>query len=447
MPCDFENPEIVEELMAAAATATSASADSPGGASSASAQTPGSSGAADPRTPMLSLASPTLFPMTPLYPQPSPTMSRPAPVDNRLLELRLMHHYTTFTSRTLIVAQAVDDIWQNTVPRMAFTGANHLADAILAVAALHLRALNPGDKDVVRASHAYMASSLSEYLASLNRGINEENAETLFLTATLIAFQSTASRIFLRDEADKESPNQYELPLAWFHAFQGVKTVVATSWGWLRNSNVVVPIIETQPVLHLDLDATAPDSFFGHILEGVDDELAVEDPVLATQTRQTYYHAIAVLNWAHKIPHRGAALVFPATVSKRFIDLVEARRPRALALLACFFALLKSIDQVWWLQGVARREVMGIVSQFEPDSPWWPHLEWPVRIALFDGSVIPPDIWGSDWVAEENKMDRTAEPISFINHIEVLSQLVGQQVLPPVPIPPEVLEQERRRSS
>jgi hypothetical protein len=348
-----------------------------------------------------------------------------------------MHQYTTMTSRTLIVAASTDEIWQNKVPKMAFGGASYLADAILAVAALHLRALNPDDKEIVRASHAYMASSLSEYLASLNTGINEQNAEALFLTASLIAFQSTASRIFIRDEADSKDPmTHYELPLAWFHAFQGVKTVVASSWQWIRNSDVVVPIIETQPALQLDLNATAPDSFFGHLLEGIDDELSVEDHAFVGQTRQSYYHAVSFLNWAHKIPHRGAALAFPATVSKRFVDLVEARRPRALTILACFFALLKSIDSVWWLQGVARREVMGIITQFEGDSAWWPHLEWPVRIALFEGAVIPPDIWGSDWVAEESKMDRPGQNISFISHIEVLVQRIAQhQALPPVPIP------------
>lgn len=351
------------------------------------------------------------------------------------------------TSRTLVVNSPItDDIWQNTVPRLAFEGdgASYLADAMLAVAALHLRSLHPEDKDLVRASHAYMASSLSDYCASLNKGISQQNAETLFLTATLIAFQSSASRIFIRDEADPNDPSSvYSLPLSWFHAFQGVKTVVASSWPWLRTSNIVIPIIDSQPVLQLDLDANGSTSFFGHLLQGLDAELAEEpeeksDPAIAAASRQSYLHAVAVLNWAHKLPHRGAALAFPATVSKRFIELLEARRPRSLAILACFFALLKSLESVWWLQGAARREVMGIVSQFEATSPWWSHLEWPVRIALFDGAVIPPDVWGADWVSEENRNDKNATMMNetFVNHIEILSGLLARaQALPPIPIP------------
>lgn len=355
-----------------------------------------------------------------------------------------MHQYTSMTSRTLVLNSSfTDDIWQNTVPRLAFGGANYLADAMLAVAALHLRSFNPDDKELIRASHSYMASSLSEYCASLAQGINENSAEPLFLTSTLISFQSSASRIFIRDDADPKDPSSmYTLPLAWFHAFQGVKTVVASSWPWIRNSSAVLSIIESQPVLQLDMKGSAPTSFFGHLLDDLDEEIAKEDPITALSTKQSYEHAVAVLNWAHKLPHRGAALAFPATVSKRFLTLLEERRPRALAALACFFALLKSIESVWWLQGAARREVMGIVSQFEATSPWWSHLEWPVRIALHDGAIIPPDVWGSDWIAEESKADRGPSVINetFVSHIEILAGMLSDsQPMASMSFPPDTV--------
>ncbi|EEY20041.1 conserved hypothetical protein [Verticillium alfalfae VaMs.102] len=383
-------------------------------------------------------------------------------LSGRRLDARLLSHHTiaqrpqdTVTRRHITgpvichtsLYHAVDAHHQHQVPDEPSPRAspdaprrNYLADAMLAVAALHLRSFNPDDKDLARASHSYMASSLSAYCASLNEGINESNAEALFLTATLIAFQSSASRIFIRDDANPADPSSvYTLPLSWFHAFQGVKTVVASSWPWLRSSGIVIPIIDSQPVLQLDLDGCAPTSFFGHLLADLDDELATEPcPVTVMATKQTYLHAVAVLNWAHKIPHRGAALAFPATVSKRFLDLIEARRPRALVVLACFFACLKSIENVWWLHGAARREVMGIVSQFEAASPWWAHLEWPVRIALYDGAVIPPDVWGADWVTEEGKTDKGSTMLNetFVNHIEILAGMLAKaQSLPPIPIP------------
>lgn len=450
---------------------------------------------------------------------PTPAVSQTTPPGHRLLELRLMHQYTAMTCKTFtFTAPVTEDIWKITVPNLAFSGSQHLADAILAVAALHLRSMLPNDKELVRASHAYMAASLAEYSAALTKGINHTNAESLFLTSALIAFQSTATRVFMKDEVmvgtggdiDADVNKQrnhpsgcYAIPFSWFHSFQGVKAITAASWQYLRVSPVVTQVINSQAVLQLDF-STGPNTFFGHLLEGLDEELASmggggggnDDPStsrhtttplgggtadrsntsssappppppspstaasleLIASTRQAYQHAVAVLNWAHKIPHKGAPLAFPATVSRRFIELLEERQPRALAILACFFALLKSMDSVWWLQGMARREVLGVVSLFNSDffgpdayRTWWPHLEWAMRIALWEppaggggrdggdgaggGEPIPPEIWGADWYAEERAMaEGQARNGGYVRHIELLSQMgSAMQSIPSVP--------------
>jgi hypothetical protein len=266
----------------------------------------------------------------------------------------------------------------------------------------------------------------------------------------------------------------YAIPFSWFHSFQGVKAITAASWQYLRVSPVVTQVINSQAALQLDF-TTGPETFFGHLLEGLDEELAAmggdgssssstappspsagyhshqqQPPTLEliASTRQAYQHAVAVLNWAHKIPHKGAPLAFPATVSRRFIELLEERRPRALTILACFFALLKSMDSVWWLQGMARREVLGVVSLFNSDffgpdayRVWWPHLEWAMRIALYDyrgadsGEPIPPEVWGADWYAEERVLaEGEVAHGGYVGHIELLAQMgSAMQSIPSVP--------------
>lgn len=306
-------------------------------------------------------------------------------------------------------------------------------DAILSVAALHLRFQHPHDAALARASHAYTASALSEYCASLDGGITAHNAEALFLTASLIAFQSTASRIFAKDDAepDAHSASRYVLPMPWFHAFQGVKTVVATSWQWIRHSDVVKAVIDSQPSFQLNLNPLGPGSFFGHLLDGLDDELVNEPPQCVSATSQGYSHAVSVLNWAHQSAHAPAALAFPASVSRRFLDLVEEKRPRALAILACFFALLKRMDNVWWLDNVARREVTGIVSMLEPGSPWWRHLEWPVRISVWDGNEIPPEVWGAE--CESQPPGGRDLPETMMSHIELVTSQAQAYKSPSLP--------------
>ncbi|ORY62139.1 uncharacterized protein BCR38DRAFT_233406 [Pseudomassariella vexata] len=426
VPCDFEHPELTESLNIP--------------------DTPGSFGAPSPSfsnlssgfspAPGPSVAARTLLT---ICRNPDPPAFSAASKNNRLMELKLLHHYTTMTCKTLTICDpSAENIWRDTVPSLAFSGNSFLVDALLSVSALHLRAISPHDQQLVQASHAYMASTLSDYGSNLSKGINASNAEALFLTAALIAFQSTASRIFVRDNGGdvKSRSNQYTLPLSWFHAFQGVKAVVASSWQWLRNSGIVVPIIQGQPALNLNL-SSQESTYFANLLVGLDGELESleSDPASHMLTRQAYQHAVAVLNWAHKIPLSGAPMVFLATVSRRYVELLQARRPRALAILACFFGLLKCLDGVWWLRGVARREVLGIVHMFDPDDQvWWPRLQWPLRVVLHDGDVIPPEVWGADWEAESVLLDQANRQNGggFINHIEMLSQMfAAMQNLPP----------------
>jgi hypothetical protein len=373
-----------------------------------------------------------------MYTSLDPPALSPTSQNNRMMELKLLHHYTTTTCMTLTMASpGSNEVWRDVIPNLAFTSANFLADALLAISALHLRSQTPHDQALVRASHAYMASSLSAYSDTLQKGINASNAEAMFLTASLIAFQSTASRTFSRDEGGEGNNRNgtYTLPLAWFHSFQGVKAIVASSWQWLRNSHIVVPIIQSQPALDLNF-ASQGSSFFGNLLDGLEDEIIKMEPDPSTHqlTRQGYQHAVAVLNWAHKIPNTGAPMVFLATVSRRYVDLLSARRPRAIAILACFFGLLKGLDSVWWVKGLARREVLGIVSLFDPDDEeWWPRLQWPVRMALYDGDVVPPDVWGADWTAE-NPLLINSEDSGFLSHIELLSQMLNaMQRMPNMP--------------
>ncbi|KAI0394731.1 hypothetical protein F5Y17DRAFT_240114 [Xylariaceae sp. FL0594] len=354
----------------------------------------------------------------PLYRTPEPPpLSSTTSKRNRMLELKLLHNFTTVTCKTLSINSPVlERIWRVTVPELAFSSASYLADTLLAVSALHLRSSNPHDRELIRASHSYMASACSEYGACLSKGVTESNADALFLTAALIAFQSTASRIFARDDINDRTGG-YSLPLSWFHSFQGVKAVVTASWQWLACSSIVVQIIESQPALNLNLSGEP--TFFSDLIVGVDDEIAKLEPDPSTHmaTRMAYQHAIAVLDWAHKIPYTGAPLVFMGTVSRRFVELLEAKRPRALAILASYFALLKCLDDVWWLKGVARREIMGIVSLFDPDDEeWWPRLQWPLRIALHDDVIIPPQVWGADWAAYMTNQNNSS-------HIALLSDM------------------------
>lgn len=401
-----------------------------------------------------------------LYRQPStpyPAFSHTSGT-NRMLELRLLHHYTTSTYKHLsVMGPGSELVWRERVPQLAFAAVeeaprdcntNFLMDVILAVSALHLRTASPNDRTLLRASHAYTAAALSAYNASLSRGIKKSNAEALLITALFITFQATASRVLGDGDRDsmaviKQEPKsplpdedqkwayqsakrpKYELPLSWFHSFQGVKAILSGSWSWIQGSTVLIPIIQSLPRLDVTL-SSAGSTFFGSLLDGLEEELETMemDPASRILTEQAYHHSVAMLNWAHRIPHTGAPILFMFAVSRRFIELLQAQRPRALVILACHFSQLKSLDSVWWLRGLAKREVAGIVSLFEDEDgdglnikAWWKWLQWAMRVAQYDGGgMVPADIWGIELSLRDTPPCGMSES-SFggVSHVELLT--------------------------
>lgn len=355
--------------------------------------------------------------VVPFYQQPQALIrARQNPATSRLLELKLMHHFTARTCLTFSDTLEQNNAWQVDIPTIAYD-AQYLMDAILAVSALHMRVMHPDDQSLIRASHGYMASALSQYSTLLKQGLSELNSEALFSTAALIAFQSSASRLF-------DDEGLYTLPLAWFHSFQGVKTVVMASWQWLRTSDKIYPIINSQPALFLDLDPERK-LFFAPLLDGLDEHLENFPESMRLETKQAYVHAVAFLNWAHKQPVRNRILGFAATVSKRFVDLIGQYDPRSLVIAACFFGLTRMIDDVWWLQGIAKREVNGIFSLLPAE--WWPRMQWPIKIANYEGE-IDSEAWGTslDEISNLKKEENNVH-----EHIDMLARIMNNNSAPP----------------
>ncbi|KFZ08035.1 hypothetical protein V501_06132, partial [Pseudogymnoascus sp. VKM F-4519 (FW-2642)] len=360
VPCDFDDPSALSppnslvRYTTPSSSSNSSSTPKPSPSSSTSHQFP---------------PSPNLpFHLDP--PLPSTTLSPYSPT-SRATELRLLHTYTTLTAPTLAWGDTPPAAlaWQLAVPNLAFN-TPCLMDALLAIAALHLRALTPSDPSLPRLFHAYMASALSSYTATLHSGVTAENGPALFATAALIAFQASASRRFLNEPGSEAEP--YSLPTQWFHAFQGVKTVVIAAWPFLRSSDIR-PIISAQPALALDLHPSRP-AFFDDLLVGLDEQLLSLEEGERDETRRAYEHSVAYLNWAHARPEKARIVGFPATVSRRFIELVDRADSRALAVIASFFAMTRAVDGAWWLSGVARKEVRGILGLL--DEEWRERVGW-----------------------------------------------------------------------
>ncbi|KAH6675099.1 hypothetical protein B0J14DRAFT_479519, partial [Halenospora varia] len=99
-----------------------------------------------------------------------------------------------------------------------------------------------------------------------------------------------------------------------------------------------------------------------------------------------YESAFKYLHWVYILRQRGEEiyslrrklLAFPSRVSPLFISLLEMSDPRALVITAhFFFGLIPLVDEIWWLQGMAKREILGLLTVVPEDWMW--AMEWPLK--------------------------------------------------------------------
>lgn len=263
------------------------------------------------------------------------------------------------------------DIWCIDIPTLAFSGgpSNPLSDFLLANSALHLKYLSPHDKSVAFASSYYLDLGLAKFNEVLPK-LSEENSPLIFASSILIALHKLHSR------QENQFAVRYSVPSHWFRALQGIGSITTIARSWLRKTRFAPLLLDNQCLL--SPWAMKTDSFFAPLLTGVN-----SDP-LDPEIVATYKVTVGYLNWlydSYLAGHQSCfvqknIIGFPAIISAKFIDLLEAHDPRSLVITAHFFALITFVDDVWWLQGVAVREILGIFPLVPEEWQWM--MEWPL---------------------------------------------------------------------
>lgn len=307
---------------------------------------------------------------------------------NRLLDMRLFHHYLELTSGGYLNAfgtqhasdestTALRATWFNWIVGVAKESA-HLMDALLALSAFHLQHVHVADPAVVAAGHVYMARSIQEHSRQLRQGINSENAEAVFATSTCIAFFVTSGR-----HVDDNGEQDLDL-LHWFQPWQGVSAVLQRCWGFL-NAEALKSLIHTEhpsllsnPGTNVHNGHDQPLDTFNFLIDDLSPFDA--DP----EAHAAYTTSVQCLNLIYASPVHRHVIKFPGFVTKRYVDLVAAEDPRALAILGYYFMLVVRVEQVWWLQGAAERD-FAILMKRLPET-WKSRMTWAVEgFELYEG--------------------------------------------------------------
>jgi hypothetical protein len=325
------------------------------------------------------------------------------PDKRRLLELRLLHHFTTVVIDSFSTDQ-LRHVWYLDSVRLGFEH-HFLLYAIFAMSALHLvcdardrhrmYVDHEGVKSVATAIETIPASLVNIDHAKAHRiylnlavrkqreaisSLNSNNADAVFLASVLLSYQA------LKLLPDSPPTNVYLPPTQWLRMSRAIFTVVQATRPLVQGGSVVemVRTINMEPNFRDRAAIFNPQNV--KPFQALLDWSSYPEPDLDLEGKHTYEQTLAYVGWVWqailnkdtpKVLFRRFACL-GVLVPTQFAAFLDQGRPRALAILAHHFAMMKAADEHWWLRGLADLQVNGIQSVMPAEWQW--AMEWPLLV-------------------------------------------------------------------
>jgi hypothetical protein len=303
----------------------------------------------------------------------------------RLLELRLWHNYVTVVATPFhspAYKSVLIEIWNNHMPHIAMRHDN-LLYTIYVTSATNLLRDSPHDADLLSAQRVYLSLALREQRKAIMQfHTHAEEPDSLCFTSILMVMNAFGC-------LQERNRHPYKPPTDMLRLGIGACAIYDEALKSARKfpASKIISFIENQSffvAIPRMFDEEHREPFIGILgpknAQGVyeDSELWNADVREAYECTLSYvgtmYTAVLAGEALHELCTRIAA--FALYVPKKFVDMVEELRPRALVILAHFFSLATKGSAHWWVGQTPLREVQGL-RRIVPQE-WQRHLRWPL---------------------------------------------------------------------
>lgn len=315
----------------------------------------------------------------------------------RLMEHRLMHNYYLNAANPFPVApeQTWRKLWSVHIPEMGLSYDNVMY-AMMASSATSLLRSTPDDKDLFDARQGYFISSLQAQRQEV-ANLSVENAEPVCFGALLISMTSFAM-------LKERSLEPYQPPIEWLQVGRGAGTVI-----WQSVQTIVSEARETDHPALMTVASAYP--YFGKDQSYFDVEMRMNFLGVLTQhlpsgddwddqeTREAYEKTLSYVGSIQKGINSGEPAyavtrriqTFALLVPPTFVTLLGLQRPRALVVMAHFWATVSQVHGIWWLgesdaiseESTAKREIRAIKKALPQE--WMTTMVWPLdQVGLRD---------------------------------------------------------------
>lgn len=323
----------------------------------------------------------------------------------RMLEARLMHQYVTDTGSSIAIDEVSRDVFARLTPQLAFRS-DALLYSMYTIAALHLGKLHdetgPTAVPVVEPGVAgkYFSMALREHRREISQ-LTRDTVDQVCLTSCLM-------RNYASIQLQDRSRQPYTPPWEWLIVTKSSTTVFAEAWRLvgIEPKSIAFQLIKGTRHIHEPARGISSQNngsgsgndksrdsnngrgrrCFEHLLDrSLSDGDSTPEPWDA-EIQAGYENALDYIgNILGAIELDGPSgnvcrmlVMFPMLAEIRYIDLVRAASPRALVILAHYFALLAEYHEFWWLGDAGVKEVRAIAGELT--GKWKDLMAWPLKM-------------------------------------------------------------------
>jgi Fungal specific transcription factor domain len=298
--------------------------------------------------------------------------------------LELLHFYTTTTSLTLSNRPELQRIWQQVLPRIAFTD-HFLLHGILAFSALHLARSQPERKTLLYSEASAHHNIGLRMFKNAMSNITPENCDACFAFSSIIAAYAWASSdqtgdLFFSNTSVSEEKSNVE----WISLLRGVYTLLKAAGEWMTNSSMKLILqpscIDPELARAADPEGSAKLTALSQLWDLSLGKFDVNDVGVLNETLALLneaYGLVALSSVNLEIDMILVVYAWPIKVPEAFFVMVKEQKPEALVVLAHYSLLLNKVDQLWYMQGMSRRLLHTIHSKIGKEWESW--IAWPLQ--------------------------------------------------------------------
>ncbi|KAK0611317.1 hypothetical protein B0T14DRAFT_439054 [Immersiella caudata] len=325
---------------------------------------------------------------------PSPSLATPAEPEHDdlpLLELELLHNFTTQTYSTLTADPSLSNFWRVNVVEIGLQ-CDYIMRSVLAISALHLAYHRPSRRDFYTAQgillHQRAARSAVRFIRSAET--NLDDAVNLFLFSMLTIFFALASPRHSLADGSFFIPSP-TLP-EWTFLVHGAKSF-SRILGPQGRSTTLAPFLAYGGTRYYAARGTPRPSTSLSGVTALKERILAVEPAPSQETLAIYAHALDELELALVVRESEGsprdvldAMLWLWEVSDSLVPLLksgtsEGGEPtgpaqEAVAIFAHFSILLRHHESHWWLQGWAEHLISRAWEILDEGHRSW--IEWPM---------------------------------------------------------------------